>query len=121
MWLDAVRDSVTDPVPNEATSYFPKFLSRPAFGSGAVDQVRQLLLRRIQRVLSTASDLVLHAGRSHGSVAAARHYFTWICMRPVSGSKNPRGAIIAPSMLSVDKFQMSPWSLITRASMFMIQ
>ena len=48
-------------------------------------------------------------------------YFAWMCMRPVCGSKNPRGAIIALSMLSVDKFQMSPWSLITRASMFMIQ
>jgi serine beta-lactamase-like protein LACTB, mitochondrial len=65
--LDTVRDSVTEPVPNEATSYFPKFLSRPAFGVEPLPKFDSSCYAGSSGYLSTASDLVLFAMGINGA------------------------------------------------------
>ena len=55
--LDTVRDSVTEPVPNEATAYFPKFLSRPAFGVEPLPRFDSSCYAGASGYLSTASDM----------------------------------------------------------------
>jgi len=56
--LDTVRDSV-EPVPNEATSYVPKVLSRAAFGVEPLPTFDSSCYAGSSGYLSTASDLVL--------------------------------------------------------------
>ena len=56
--LDTVRDSVKQPVPNEATSYYPKFLSRPNFGVEPFHKFDYSCYEGSSGYLSTPSDLV---------------------------------------------------------------
>ena len=57
--LDTVRDSVNEPVSNEATSYFPKLLSRAAFGVEALPRFDSSCYAGSSGYLATASDLAL--------------------------------------------------------------
>jgi len=57
--LDTVRDSVDEPVPHEATSYFPRVLSRASFGVEELPRFDSSCYAGSSGYLSTASDLVL--------------------------------------------------------------
>lgn len=56
--LDTVKDSAKGPVPNEATSYFPRFLSRPVFGVTLFHKFDYSCYGGASGYLSTPSDLV---------------------------------------------------------------
>lgn len=56
--LDTVKDSVKEPVPNEATSYFPRMLSRPIFGVEPLHKFDYSCYAGSGGYLSTPSDLV---------------------------------------------------------------
>lgn len=56
--LDTVRDSVNEPALNEATSYFPRFLSRAGFGVEPLPRFDSSCYAGASGYLSTASDMV---------------------------------------------------------------
>jgi serine beta-lactamase-like protein LACTB len=56
--LDTVKDSVTEPIPNEATSYFPKFAARPIYGVKPLYKFDYSCYAGSAGYLSTPSDLV---------------------------------------------------------------
>ena len=88
--LDTVRDSVNAPVQNEATSYFPKFLSRAAFGVEALPRFDSSCYVGASGYLSTASDLVRFGMGIDGAnprLIEPLHYQTTI-----DGSRAPWGS-----------------------------
>jgi CubicO group peptidase (beta-lactamase class C family) len=56
--LDTVKDSVKEPVPSEATSYFPKFFARPTYGAEPLHKFDYSYYAGSGGYLSTPSDLV---------------------------------------------------------------
>ena len=56
--LDTVKDSAKDPVPKEATLYFPKFLTRPVYGVEPFHKFDYSCYGGAGGYLSTPSDLV---------------------------------------------------------------
>ena len=71
--LDTVKDSVKEPVPNEATSYFPKFAARPIYGVKPLYKFDYSCYAGSGGYLSTPSDLVRFGMGIHGGKLLRRN------------------------------------------------
>ena len=71
---DTKADSATEPIPNRATSYFPRFAADPRYGPHLMRADRLFLLRGIQRVrVHPVGPGALRYGDQQRQAAATRH------------------------------------------------
>ena len=71
---DTMADSATEPIPDRATSYFPRFAADPRYGPDPMREVDYSCYAGASVFLSTPSDLVRFAdGDRQRQAAATRH------------------------------------------------